>query len=250
MKLHCITICSLILGLGLPAFGADILSSEKDRISYGIGMDIGRNITNRQVDINPDALAAGLKAIISGTQPLLTDQQYREAMTALQTQLQAKQADRMKQMEARNKEQNDKTKKEGEVFLAANKTKDGVVTTPSGLQYKVVVMGTGPKPTLNDTVIAHYRGTLINGTEFDSSYKRGEPTEFAVTKVIKGWTEALQLMPTGSKWQLFIPSQLAYGETGSRPKIGPNATLLFDLELISIKAQDAKTDKPKAEKAK
>lgn len=237
-----------MLAMGLPGFGADMLTSEKDRISYGIGMDIGRNITNRQVDINPEALAAGLKAIVSGTKPLLTDEQYREAMAALQAQMQAKQSERMKQMDVRNKELSEKTKKEGEAFLAANKAKEGVVTTASGLQYKIIVTGTGPKPTASDTVIAHYRGTLIDGTEFDSSYKRGEPTEFAVTKVIKGWTEALQLMPVGSKWQLFIPSQLAYGDTGSRPKIGPGATLLFDIELIGIKAKDAKdakADKPK-----
>ncbi len=231
------------MALCLPVTAAEMLSSEKDRISYGIGMDIGRNITNRQVDINPDALAAGLKAIVSGSKPLLTEEQYRQAMMALQTQMQAKQAERMKQMESQNKQAGEKTKKEGDAFLAANKQKEGVVTTPSGLQYKAFVMGTGPKPTTNDTVIAHYRGTLIDGTEFDSSYKRGEPSEFGVTRVIKGWTEALQMMPVGSKWQLYIPSELAYGEAGSRPKIGPNSALVFDIELIGIKPKEAQAQK-------
>jgi FKBP-type peptidyl-prolyl cis-trans isomerase FklB len=129
----------------------------------------------------------------------------------------------------------EKNVKEGETFLAANKKKEGVVTLPSGLQYKILKTGDGPKPTKDQTVKCHYRGTLIDGTEFDSSYKRGEPTEFPVGQVIKGWTEALQLMPVGSKWQLFIPSDLAYGPNGAGQMIGPNVTLIFDIELISIK---------------
>jgi len=127
-------------------------------------------------------------------------------------------------------------KTEGEAFLAANKTKEGVMTTPSGLQYKILKAGTGPKPAATDTVVCNYRGTLLNGTEFDSSYKRGQPLTFPVNGVIKGWTEALQLMPVGSKWQLFIPAQLAYGERGAGADIGPNATLIFEVELVSIQA--------------
>ena len=129
----------------------------------------------------------------------------------------------------------EKNKKEGDAFLEANKKKDGVITLPSGLQYKIIKEGSGPKPTATQTVKCNYRGTLIDGKEFDSSYKRGEPTEFPVGQVIKGWTEALQLMPVGSKWQLFIPSNLAYGENGGGSMIGPNAALIFDIELISIK---------------
>jgi FKBP-type peptidyl-prolyl cis-trans isomerase FklB len=128
-------------------------------------------------------------------------------------------------------------KKEGEAFLAANKTKEGVVTLPSGLQYKVLKAGTGPKPSANDSVVCNYRGTLLDNTEFDSSYKRGQPATFPVGKVIKGWTEALQLMPVGSKWQLFIPSELAYGPRGAGPDIGPNATLIFEVELLSIQGK-------------
>jgi FKBP-type peptidyl-prolyl cis-trans isomerase len=137
------------------------------------------------------------------------------------------------------------SKKEGEAFLAANKSKDGVVTLPSGLQYKILTQGTGPKPTPSDSVVCNYRGTLINGTEFDSSYKRGEPATFPVTGVIKGWTEALQLMPVGSKWQLFVPSEMAYGERSPAPQIGPNSTLIFEVELLSIqpKSADAPADK-------
>jgi FKBP-type peptidyl-prolyl cis-trans isomerase len=238
----------LSLALALPAMGEDVLTSQKDKISYGIGMQIGRSLTNAQLDVSLDALVAGLKATVTGTKPLLDDAGYREAMMALQTQMQAKQAERMKQMEAKNKEAAEKGKKEGEAFLEANKKKPGVITTASGLQYKVITMGTGPKPALSDKVMAHYRGTLIDGTEFDSSYRKGEPTEFGVTGVIKGWTEALQMMPVGSKWQLFIPSNLAYGDAGFRPKIGPGTVLQFDLELVGIKPKEPATPKPAAEK--
>ena len=136
-------------------------------------------------------------------------------------------------------------KKEGDAFLAANKAKDGVVTLPSGLQYKILTQGTGPKPTATDSVVCNYRGTLINGTEFDSSYKRGEPATFPVSGVIKGWTEALQLMPVGSKWQLFVPSDLAYGERSPGPEIGPDSTLIFEVELLSIqnKSDEKNPDK-------
>src|SRR6201996_6499938 len=128
-------------------------------------------------------------------------------------------------------------KKDGAAFLAANATKEGVVTLPSGLQYKILTAGTGPKPTASDSVVCNYRGTLLDNTEFDSSYKRGQPATFAVGQVIKGWTEALQLMPVGSKWQLFIPKDLAYGERGQGPDIGPNATLIFEVELLSIQGK-------------
>jgi len=143
-------------------------------------------------------------------------------------------AEMMKKQQAKATEASDTNKQVGQKFLAANKAKEGVVTLPSGLQYKIIKQGDGPKPTASDTVVTNYRGTLIDGTEFDSSYKRGEPATFPVGQVIKGWTEALQLMPVGSKWQLYIPSDLAYGERSPGGEIGPNSTLIFDIELLSI----------------
>ena len=154
---------------------------------------------------------------------------------AVLTQLQA---DMRKKQEEKTQQAGEANQKEGEAFLAANKAKPGVVTLPSGLQYKILKEGTGPKPTATDSVVCNYQGTLINGTEFDSSYKRGEPATFPVNGVIKGWTEALQLMPVGSKWQLFIPPDLAYGARGAGADIGPNATLIFEVELLSIKSKD------------
>jgi FKBP-type peptidyl-prolyl cis-trans isomerase len=136
-------------------------------------------------------------------------------------------------------------KKEGAEFLEANKTKEGVVTLPSGLQYKILTEGTGPKPAASDTVVCNYRGTLISGTEFDSSYKRGQPASFPVNGVIKGWTEALQLMPVGSKWQLFVPAELGYGDRGAGGEIGPGATLIFEVELLSIQGKDKSEVAPK-----
>jgi FKBP-type peptidyl-prolyl cis-trans isomerase FklB len=233
----------LAAGMSMGLFAAEVeLKTEKDRISYAIGVDIGRNITNRQVEVNTDALAAGLKATISGGKQLLTQEQLEEAMTALKTTMQAKMAEQMKSQQAEKKEAGEKNKKEGEKFLAENKTKEGVKTTASGLQYKVMTAGTGPKPTSNDTVVVHYRGTLLDGKEFDSSYKRGEPMEFPVTQVIKGWTEALLMMPVGSKWQIYIPSELGYGERGTGRDIGPNSVLQFDVELVSIKPKDGKAE--------
>src|SRR5260370_41470865 len=157
----------------------------------------------------------------------------KAALTQLQAEMRTRQEEKMKLAAGANK-------KAGEEFLAANKTKEGVVTWPSGLQYKILTEGTGPKPTATDTVSCNYRGTLINGTEFDSSYKRGQPASFPVTGVIKGWTEAVQLMPVGSKWQLFVPSDLGYGDRGADPRsgIGPGPTLIFEVELLSIQAKD------------
>jgi FKBP-type peptidyl-prolyl cis-trans isomerase FklB len=154
------------------------------------------------------------------------------------------QKEMQEKQQAKAAAEGDANKKEGDAFLAANKTKEGVVTLPSGLQYKILKEGNGPRPTASDSVVCNYKGTLINGTEFDSSYKRGEPATFPVTGVIKGWTEALQLMPVGSKWQLFIPPDLAYGPRGTPGgPIGPNATLIFEVELISIKDKNPPPDK-------
>lgn len=229
----------LALGAAIASPAADTkppeLKDQKDKVSYSIGMDIGRNIKRQNLELNLEALSAGIRDAIAGGKAALTEEESREVMNAYRTEMQSKQ-------QSQAKEQGEKNKKEGEAFLAANVKKEGVKThqvkLPSGtnavLQYKVMTAGTGAKPTTNDTVITHYRGTLIDGTEFDSSYRRNEPATFAVTGVIKGWTEALLMMPVGSKWQLFIPSELAYGERGAGRNIGPNATLIFDIELIGI----------------
>lgn len=203
------------------------LKTQKDKLSYMLGMNFGRDLKRNDVEIDPEIYLRGLKDSIGSGKTLLTDEEAAQVMNAFRAELREKQMAKQREAGAGNK-------KEGEAFLAENQKKEGVKTTPSGLQYKIVVQGTGSLPTTNDTVVTHYRGTLINGTEFDNSYKRGEPATFPVTGVIKGWTEALLMMPVGSKWQLFIPSDLAYGERG-RPNIPANSTLLFDIELIDIK---------------
>jgi len=224
MKVKMIVILG-ILFLVSQVYGQEklALKNQKERVSYIIGMDIGSNLKKQSIDVDPNILAKGMKDALYGEKPLLTEQEIQETMLAFQKEIMAKQAEIGK-----------KNKAEGEAFLSENKQKEGVKTLPSGLQYKVIKAGTGKVPKLTDTVTAHYRGTLINGMEFDSSYKRGQPANFKVSGVIRGWTEALQLMQEGSKWQLFIPSNLAYGEQGAGRDIGPNATLIFEVELISI----------------
>ncbi len=180
------------------------------------------------LDIDPGLLIQGIKDGLNNSKTAMSEKDMETTMKAFQQEMMGK-------AQAKQKVDADNNKKVGEAFLTANQKKEGVVTLPSGLQYKILTNGSGPKPTKDQTVKCHYRGTLIDGTEFDSSYKRGEPTEFPVGGVIKGWTEALQLMSVGSKWQLFIPSDLAYGERGTGQTIGPNATLIFEVELISIK---------------
>ena len=207
-----------------------LLKTQKDKISYAIGMNVGTNLRRDALDIDPVILERGLQDGLAGNKPLLTEEEARTLLLQLQEDMRKKQAEKAQQVGGANKA-------EGEAFLAANKTKEGVITLPSGLQYKILKAGTGPKPTANDSVVCNYRGTLINGTEFDSSYKRGEPATFPVSGVIKGWTEALQLMPVGSKWQLFVPSNLAYGDRGASAEIGPNATLIFEVELLSIQTK-------------
>ena len=211
-----------------------VLNTQKDKTSYAIGMNVGKGLHRDSVDIDTAILLRGLKDALAGGKTLLTDQEAQATLTALQNDLRKKQQEMRQQATETNK-------KEGEAFLAANKTKDGVVALPSGLQYKILQEGTGPKPAATDSVVCNYRGTLLDGKEFDSSYKRGQPATFPVTGVIKGWTEALQLMPVGSKWQLFVPSELAYGDRGAGADIKPGATLIFEVELVSIqpKAQPA-----------
>ena len=208
------------------------LKTDKDKASYAIGMNIGQNLRKQKDDLDPAIVVRGFKDALAGGTTLMTDDQAKAALVALQGTMRKRQEEQMQQTAEVNK-------KEGDAFLAANKTKDGVVTLPSGLQYKIMTQGTGPKPTATDSVVCNYKGTLLNGTEFDSSYKRGQPATFPVNGVIKGWTEALQLMPTGSKWELFIPSDLAYGQRGPGGGIGPNSTLVFEVELISIKPKAA-----------
>lgn len=219
------------------AGGVTVLKTPREKFSYALGMNLGTNLHKQSVDVDPNIVAQGLRAAMAGGKTLLTPEEAQEALIAVQKDLQTKQQEKMKVAGEANK-------KEGEAFLAANKSKEGVVELPSGLQYKILTAGTGPKPTAADSVVCNYRGTLINGTEFDSSYKRGQPATFPVSGVIKGWTEALQLMPVGSKWQLFIPSNLAYGPPGRGGLIGPDATLIFEVELMSIQ------EKPKAEESK
>jgi FKBP-type peptidyl-prolyl cis-trans isomerase FklB len=203
------------------------LKTQKDKVSYAIGVNIGKNLHKDSVDVDPAIFLRGMKDAISGGKLLLTDDELKSTLTILQAGLQKQQQGTLRQAAEINK-------KAGDTFLAENKTKEGVVALPSGLQYKILKEGTGAKPTATDSVVCNYRGTLIDGTEFDSSYKRGQPATFPVSGVIKGWTEAVQLMPVGSKWQLFVPADLAYGDRGAAPIIGPDATLIFEVELVSI----------------
>ena len=220
------------------------LKTQKDKVSYALGMNIGKGVAGKlkqqPLDVDQAVLLRGMKDALAGGKLLLTEEEERTILTQLSLEARKKQDEQMKLAAESNK-------KTGEEYLAANKTKDGVVTLPSGLQYKILTAGTGPKPTAADTVSCNYRGTLLNGTEFDSSYKRGHPETFPVTGVIKGWTEALQLMPVGSKWQLFIPSDLGYGDRGADPRsgIGPGATLIFEVELVSIQSKDKAEAPPK-----
>jgi len=215
-----------LLSLAGSVFGQDKstpLKDSKDKVSYSIGLNIGLNLKKQNVSINPDTFVLGLKDALAG-KPQMTDEQVKETMTAFE-----------KEMIDKQKAAGVKNGADGEKFLAENKKKEGVKATASGLQYKVVKEGTGAQPKEKDTVMANYRGTLIDGTEFDSSYKRGQPATFPVSGVIKGWTEALQMMKVGSKYQLFIPAKLAYGERAIGPDIGPNSTLIFEVELLDVK---------------
>jgi FKBP-type peptidyl-prolyl cis-trans isomerase FklB len=224
MKLQIVVVSSILFLVSLVnAQENRVLKNQKEKMSYIIGMDIGTNLKKQSIDIEPNIVARGIKDAIAGGKPLLSEQEVQETMAIFQKDMMAKQQEVAK-----------KNKKEGEVFLDENKKKEGVKTLASGLQYKVLKEGTGKKPKLNDAVTVNYRGTLIDGTEFDSSYRRGQPASFPVSGVIPGWTEALPLMGEGAKWQLFVPSNLAYGERGAGAMIGPNATLIFEIELISV----------------
>ncbi len=211
------------------------LKEEKDKISYVIGRDMGQNFKRQSIDVNPQVLAYAMKVALTDGKPLMTDEEAKETMMAFQKKMMEKQAASMQQHMAEMQAQGQTNKKESDAFLAENKKKEGIKTTASGLQYKVLKAGTGALPKATDTIVANYRGTLLNGTEFDSSYKRGQPATFALNQVIPGWTEALKMMKVGSKWQIFVPPTLGYGEHGAGGVIGPNATLIFEIELVDIK---------------
>ena len=213
----------ILLGLPLGHAVSAELSTDQEKFSYTIGFQIGSGIKRDGLDVDADALTQAIKDVLSGSPAQLSREEMQAALQRYQ--------DRQRQKQQTLAEENLQA---GKDFLAANAKKAGVQQTDSGLQYKVLTKGDGRKPTTTDTVTVHYRGTLIDGTEFDSSYKRGQPTTFQLNGIIPGWQEALQLMPTGSKWQVYIPAELAYGAQGAGQAIGPNQTLIFDIELISI----------------
>ncbi len=224
MKTRSLLVILCLFSTHVLAEDTNNLSTQKQKLSYIIGFQVGQNFKRQGMDVDVDIVATAIKDVMSDTKPKLSAEEMQATVKAVQEEA-------AKKMVAAGAE----NKKEGGAFLEANKKKEGVVTLPSGLQYKVITIGTGKKPKATDTVVVNYRGTLANGKEFDSSYKRGEPVTFPVNQVIKGWQEALPLMSEGSKWQVVIPSDLAYGPQGTPGDIGPDATLLFDIELLSIK---------------
>lgn len=220
----------LIMGL-LATFSFAVekpqLKDLKDKESYSLGFQFGQNMKSQGVELNLEAYTSGIQDALGGAKPKLSQEEINKTVSDLQKRI-------MTARQKESKEKADKNLAEGKAFLEENKKKEGIKTLPSGLQYKVLAEGSGKTPIATDSVTVNYKGTLIDGSEFDSSYKRGNPTTFQVNKVVKGWTEALQLMKEGSKWQLFIPPELGYGERGGGP-IPPNSTLIFEVELISVK---------------
>ncbi|PSH03790.1 MAG: hypothetical protein CXZ00_10595 [Acidobacteria bacterium] len=203
------------------------LTTIRERGSYAVGVGIGGNLQKGGIEFDPEIFLRGLMDVLSGNKLLISGEELRVALAALKEET-------TKKKEAEHKALGDENKKQGDAFLAANKIKEGIITLPNGLQYKIIKQGTGPKPVISDNIQCNYRGTLIDGTEFDSSDKQGEPGIFSVNRVIEGWAEILRLMPVGSKYEVFVPANLAYGENSPIPAIGPNSTLIFDIELLSI----------------
>jgi len=231
MKLRLISAGIILTGLATISAQAEdksVLKDQKQKVSYSYGVNYGNYLKRQSADLDLDVFVKGMKDALGSGTTLLDEKEIRDTITAYSKELRAKQ-------EEKNKIIGEKNKKEGEAFLAENAKKPGITTTPSGLQYKVLSEGSGPSPKSNEVVTVNYRGTLIDGTEFDSSYKRGQPYTTSVMGVVKGWTEALQMMKVGSKWQLFVPSNLAYGERAGGRDIGPNAVLIFEVELLGIK---------------
>lgn len=225
-KLSSVIGVAVLLAFAVPGIAADKaeLKTDSEKNGYSVGYDIGRSLHRQLADVDAESMARGLKDAMVGATPALPDQEIQQRFMTVQQESAKKNVE--------------KNKKDGEAFLAKNKGEKGVKTTASGLQYKIITAGKGKQPTAEDTVTVNYRGTLIDGTEFDSSYKRNQPATFPVKGVIPGWTEALQLMKEGSKWMLYLPSTIAYGERGAGNMIGPNSALIFEVELLS-------TDKPK-----
>lgn len=227
MKLSSLMVCAALVAA--PVYAGDVAApkTDKDKVSYSIGHGLGTNLKGQGVAVNVDQLAKGVQDALGGAKPALTQVEMEKTMTDLRTRIMAEQQEKTKSLATKNKT-------EGDAFLAKNKSAPGVKTLASGLQYQVLKAGTGKMPKTTDKVRVNYRGTLLDGTEFDSSYSRGTPAEFPVNAVIPGWTEALQLMNEGSKWKLFIPANLAYGEQGAGGVIGPNAVLVFEVELLKV----------------
>jgi len=228
MKLATAAVLGLAMSTTIAAPDANSLPTDKDKLSYSIGADLGKNFKAQGIEISPEALSKGMQDGMSGTQLILTEQQMKDVLNKFQKDLMAKRTS-----EFNKKSEENKVK--GEAFLNANKSKEGVVVLPSGLQYKVIEKGTGSKPGKTDTVTVEYTGYFIDGTVFDSTDKTGKPASFQVSQVIPGWTEALQLMPSGSTWEIFVPANLAYGPRSVGGPIGPNETLIFKIHLISVK---------------
>lgn len=241
-KLHLLAITGVALTLNAAQAADDkpAFKDQKEKLSYSIGMSVGTSLKFQNADVDVDVLSKAIKDTLGGN-TRMTQQEMQDTLRTWQMEMRNKRTEQQKAA-------GEKNKKDGQDFLAANAKKEGVKTLPSGLQYKVLASGNGKTPTTNDTVRAHYKGTLIDGTEFDSSYTRGTPFVTPVTRVIKGWTEALTTMKVGDKWQLFVPSELAYGERGSPPKIGPNAVLIFEMELLGIDEQKPVAPAPAPEK--
>jgi len=213
-----------LLGLSAATVAGEIkLDTDQQKVSYVLGYQAGAQMKQQNMNVDFETLTKAIKDGLDGVSPRLTGEQAAAVMQKFQAEQKAQQA-----------KAGENNAKAGVAFLAENKTKPGVVVLENGLQYKIVTEGTGNKPKATDSVSVHYRGTLINGKEFDSSYSRGEPTSFPVNRVIPGWTQILQLMKEGAKWQVFIPSELAYGERGAGGDIGPDSTLVFDIELIKV----------------
>ena len=232
MKLVAAAVMGLAMSTAIAATDAGSLNSDLDKLSYSIGADLGKNFKKQGIEISPEAMAKGLQDGMSGSSLLLTEDQMKDVLSKFQKDLMAK----------RNSEftkKADDNKAKGEAYLNQNKAKDGVISLPSGLQYKIIETGTGAKPGKEDTVTVDYTGTLIDGQVFDSSEKTGKPATFKVSQVIPGWTEALQLMPSGSTWEVVVPASLAYGTRSVGGPIGPNETLIFKIHLISVKKSAA-----------
>ena len=233
---------------GASAGADDIASStglktEKEQASYMVGMSVGKSLEPIKDEVDVDTLVKAMKTVMSGGEPLLNDEQAQQVAKAFDERLQAKQQEEQARQMAERQAQAEKNAAEGKDFLAANAAKPGVRTTESGLQYQVLTEGDGPRPTAEDMVKVHYKGELLDGTQFDSSHERGEPAVFALQQVAPGWAEGVQLMPVGSKYKLWIPSELGYGETGTPGgPIPPNATLVFEVELLDIVKPDAKQE--------